>query len=276
MAYTFGGGTGDDLTFGVGLSFGTNSNAQFVAGWWRPTTLTATRGLWSAGNVWGAEIDTTTDELRLRSDNTTDGQWTTTGVDLAVNEWKFLAFLITQTNTGPAVAWKVWAGTIDTPPVAVTVTQAVAPAGNNVGSSNFYLGNKGTGTVAFQGDIGNALVHCSGATNTAQLHPFGLAAAGVISAEAEALVLSRHVLPFWRGEVFASRGPAPASGFNTGATERMHHISMDMLPQVRFLNRSDTTTLSGLIPTINGATYSQNREPRVLIPTDPKFPRLAA
>ena len=74
MAYTFGGATTDDITFASAITIGANSRAALICGWWYPTTLTATRKLWSANStgIVGAEIDTTTSELRLRSDNTTD------------------------------------------------------------------------------------------------------------------------------------------------------------------------------------------------------------
>ena len=64
MAYTFGAATGDDITWtDTGSSWGTNGQAGLVCGWFFPTTLTATRGLFSVGTVHRIEIDATTSEI---------------------------------------------------------------------------------------------------------------------------------------------------------------------------------------------------------------------
>lgn len=257
MAYTFGAGTGDDVTWTGSISLGATARASLVYGWWLPTTLTATRGLWSAGNVYGAEVDLITDELTLRTDGaTTDGQWSTTGVDLAVDEWKFIACFGTSLSGTPDMAWRVWAGTIGSAPVEVTVTNIIPQVGNFAGSAVFYLGNKGTGTVAFEGDIDEAGFIATAASATAGL-PFGLAAYGACTDTEAAFIYQRFVLPLWLGEF-----PRQAiwSAIGTPSTEHAH-ISLRSLPQVRRTASSDTV-LSGVAPTINGATVSQNRGPR--------------
>lgn len=261
MAYTFGAGTGDDITWdqgGLGDGIlGARNGVRLVYGWWYPTTLTATRGLWSAGNTYGAEIDSTTSELRLRTDNTTDGQWTTTGVNLTTNEWKFLAFMNTNNNSGPTAAWRVWAGTISTAPTEVTVTSAVGPSGNFTGNANFYIGNKGTGTVAFQGDIENVGYLTTG-TNDG---PFQIATAGTITNNEAEFAYRWFVLPLWIGQpvhVGFLRGPRAQTIPISYA-----HIRLDTLDRaVRTLNPSNPTVDSTITPTINGATPSLNRGPR--------------
>lgn len=272
MPYTFGAGTGDDITWAFNGSFSGSGSAGLVCGWWYPTTLTATRGLWSAGNTFGAEIDTTTDELRLRTDNTTDGQWTTAGVDLAVNNWKFIAFLGTFLNTGPSAAWRVWAGSVDSAPVECSVTNAVAPVGNFVVSGNFYIGNKGTGTLAFQGDIGDLSILSTNAAGAVTTHPFSLATLGAIT-NAEALfVYERFVLPIWAGLGFANSGLLRRAGASSGSNDDFLYACTSNQFQIRRANLVNNTAFSGITPTINGATYSQNGSPRPLLSDSPYLP----
>lgn len=270
MAYTLGAGTGDDITWSASpTAFGSGST-QLVCGWWYPTTLTATRGLWSAGNTIGAEIDTTTDELRLRTDNTTDGQWTTTGVDLVVNEWRFIAFLNTNINTGPAAAWRVWAGGVASAPVECTVTNAVAAVGNFTGSSSFTLGNKGTGTLAFQGDVGDAGYIYTGTVGAA-VNPFSIATAGTITNTEAGFVYQRFVLPFWLGKGWRCDGALRNHGSSGIALEYAYACTTNLF-QVRRSQTTNNTVFSGLAPTINGATWSQNGSPRPLISDSPYMP----
>jgi hypothetical protein len=272
VPYTFGAGTGDDITWAILGSFSQGSTAGLVCGWWYPTTLTATRGLWSLGNTFGAEIDATTDELRLRTDNTTDGQWTTAGVDLAVNNWKFIAFLGTFNNTGPAAAWRVWAGSVDSAPIECTVTSAVAPVGNFVVNGNFYMGNKGTGALAFQGAIGDVSIHSTSAAGGVTAHPFSLATLGAIT-NAEALfVYERFVLPIWAGNGFRQSGALRRNGaFNASNDDILYACTTNQF-QIRRTNLVNNTTFSGITPTINGATYSQNGSPRPLLSDSPYMP----
>lgn len=257
MPYTFGGGTGDDIVFTANNSIGASSRTALVTGWWRPTTLTTGRGLWSAGSVCGAEINATTDELLLRTDNTTDGTWTTTGVDLVVNEWRFIAFFLTCTNTGPAAAWRIWAGNVETAPVAVTVTAGTAPVGNFTGSAAYYAGNKGTGTVAFQGDIADMawLTTAGGAGATA--NPFSIAALGACTADEEENIYRRYVLPIWEGKIF--EGLANYSQWNT-QIDLNYSALLDSSPIIR--TPGNGAISSFVAPTINGATISLNGSPR--------------
>lgn len=257
MSYTCGAATGDDIATVI-TQLGANSVSCFVAGWWKPTTLTATRGLWSAGNIFGAEIDTTTSELRLRTDNTTDGQWTTTGVGLTVNEWKFLAFANSCNNTGPAAAWVVWSGTGDTAPQQVTVTQATAPNGNFTGSTATVLGNKGTGTLAFQGEIGPAVF----ARHTA--NAFGYvptATVGTITADEADIVYQRLVLPIWSGIWCPPwlRQPRLTDNVQTA----MLVTSLDYALPIEVDVVTGTGAPFGAI-TLNGVTLSQERCPRAM------------
>lgn len=261
MPYVFGAATADDITWAPGQSFGGTNTNLLVTGWWMPTTLTATRGLWSVGNTIGAEIDTTTTSLRLRSDNTTDGQWTVP-VAFTVNQWKFLAFFVTFNNTGPAVTWKVWAGTIDTPPVAATVTTATSPVGNNTANANFYVGNKGTGSLAFQGEIAHVSTigyDGTGATETG--NPFYLSAHGAVDATQEQVILEHFVWPAYLGD-FRRMLYGTQRGFAGGSGQPgQWHNALDI---GAVLVGGATGTNSGQNVTINGATSSVNDSPRPL------------
>lgn len=259
MPYTFGAGTGDDINIDTTSGPGANDSDSLIYGWWMPTTLTATRGLWSNGNVTGAEIDATTDELRLRSDTlTTDGQYTTTGVDLAIDQWKFIAFFLTCVNGGPAVTWKVWAGDIHNSPTAVTVTTATSPTGNLAASTAFTIGNKGTGTVAFQGDI--AHVGCVTALSvgtTPTTNPFNIASRGTVTADEEQFILERFVQPAWVGDLHKMWDVPPGmSAMNQGAW----HCNLDV--EARWVYFYLNTTGNERTQVINGATWSQNGAPR--------------
>lgn len=264
MPYTFGAATADDVAFAKAFVSGGNGQAAFVWGWWMPTTLTATRGLWSLGNTIGAEIDTTTSELRLRTDGTVDGQYTTTGAALAVNKWSFFAFLFTTNNTGMASKWVVWMGTEDTAPREITVTQATAPTVGFTGNATFYLGNKGTGTLAFQGDI--ACGGCRGTQVTgAGLGPFLLAAQGAITAAEAEFTLNRYVLPAWLGEKPLVGPCVRARGtlIDTGSGDNVTFINLDTTPATAWEWREQIALAAQVqVPTINGATPSLKRGPR--------------
>jgi len=257
VAYTFGAGTGDDINWAATVSFGANSRAHLVCGWFFPTTLTAGRGYWSAGNIIGVEVDSTTSELRLRTDNTTDGQWTTTGAGITVNEWVFIAVFGTFNNSGPSAEWRVWIGRIGQAPVEVTVTQAVAPAGNFAASSSWTIGNKGTGTLSFQGDISDVVyITTSGAAAVDQM--FFIETYGSAPQAAADLILERFVRPIWMGELMPPGGRKADSvadavywpGSVGGVGLRCTYRATDEQPFV--------------VPTINGATVSENRGPRSL------------
>lgn len=251
MSYTFGGATADDIVVTSGLAAGGNGTAALFAGWWYPTTLTATRGYCSSGNVYGMEVDSATDELRFRTDNTTDGQWTTTGADITVNKWWFIAFLSTQNNTGPAAAFRCWVGTAENAPTEVTVTSAVAPIGNFTGNANRFVGNKGTGTLAFQGDVGWMTTIGSSAGGTSGLN---IGTAGAIADSEAEITLNKWVIPLWLGRpVLWPTGNSTllfnAVHFPLGNGGVVYHFS------------DDPADLNAIEPTINGATFSHNRPP---------------
>lgn len=258
-ALTFGSGTGDDMTWTGAINFVASQAPTLVMGWWKPTTLTATRKLWSAAaaGVSGAEIDATTSELRLKSDNaTTDGQWTTSGVGLTANQWQFIAVLFSWNNTGTAAAWRVWSGTISSAPVECTVSSATAPVGNFTASADIYIGNAGTGTVAFQGDIAAVTAMRGG-----NLMQFGLAALGAITNDEADFNYRRLVIPYWLGSSQVSSS-TPASNHDVNQPVMFVPASV-----IGAYNANSLTVLTPRVPTLNGATLSQDRCPRPYIGT---------
>ncbi len=261
MSWTFGGGTGDDATLNI-TSIGASGTIFFGSCWVYPTTLTATRAIWSIGNNWTIRIDATTDELRLISDNTTDGEWTTAGVDLATNTWKFLAWMGSPLNTGPTMAWRLWAGDLITPPTEVTITGAVTPVGNFTGATSLTWGNRGSGTVAFQGSLENCVFGAFNGTISATLGPFPVAAAGTITQVEADFVRERYVLPIWQGNLYpyekATAGFPPA---NAGLNWYVLRMDRTVQSLMEFAFRAAVGTPAGSLTALNGAVYSANRVP---------------
>lgn len=269
MSYTFGGGTGNDIVYTTALALGADNTTCLVAGWWYPTTLTATRGYWSAGNIFGAEVDTTTSEIRLRTDNTTDGQWVTSGAGIVTGKWHFLAFLAATENTTVAGAWRVWVGTADTRPTRITPTVAVSRSGNYTGSTSFYLGNKGTSTLSFQGDIGWAFV---GVASTVGVNsPFYIGTSGVISDTEAQLVEDRWITPLWMGRPDMNRiiTQSLSNSFS------FFQCGLDFPGALGYQVSQLTNPNSRIAPTINGATFSEAQPPVRIPPYTPHVRVLA-
>lgn len=209
MPYTFGGVVGSRATFTVSPTMGASGSAGVFTGWFRPTTLTATRRYFSAGSIFGAEVASTTSEITLRTDNTTDGQWTTSGAGITTNKWYFIAIMWSTNNTGPAAAWRVWIGTEDTPPVEVTVTQNTAPVGNFTGSGTLTFGNTGANNVSYQGDLAEQSL-----LTITTLGWLGLTStAGTITQGEADRVLTNYVQHMWRGDVHRAIENRAGAGF---------------------------------------------------------------
>lgn len=259
MAWTVGGAGSDDMTWAIQNPTGGTTTSGIVCGWVYPTTLTAGRGIWGFGNTMGAEIDTATSELRFKSQRATaNGEFTTTGAGLAVNTWRFLAAFFSFTGT-TGDSWAAWSGDENNAPVPLTVTQAVAPNGTATGSTNFYLGNKGTSaTLAFQGDIGNHVLYRSGMPAGAN-HEFGITTYGTHTQASIDMVYNRFVLPAWLGDVFS---PYSVNS-NFGTTNNYECLAFDMdegaaVNAKRFVSGSPPPHLLG---TFNGVTKSARRSP---------------
>lgn len=199
MPYVFGAGTDTYAKLSYDPAFGSDDHTFLIMGWWRPTTLTAGRTLWAAGPTTRCQIHTTTDELIIyTSHNTTNGQYTTTGVDMVAGDWVFLAFLIMQ-NTTPGTQYvKVWASrpTGPDPFSQATVTQATAPSGAPASSQDVWICNDSSNATAFQGELAEFFVAADTSTDRS-VFPFN--ASGAISAFDETYILHKYIRPYWRG-----------------------------------------------------------------------------
>lgn len=254
MSYTFGGATSDDISFTASMAAGGTGQYQIAVGWFYPTTLTSGRFLWSAGNVHGLSHNSTTDQLRYFTDNTTDGEWTA-DPDLVINKWWYVGWMGAQFNTGPTGAARCWVGDAETPPTEFATTAAVAPVGNFTSSSNRTIGNRGTGTVAFQGDIGwmsFISLNGNGITNG-----FTTATTGAIADSEAAFCLERWIKPLWLGrpEINRLSWAAYSNTFNIVHCPLMNGAAV-------YQWSHDKTAPSIIIPTVNGATFTHNSPPR--------------
>ena len=254
MSYTFA-GTGDDITASVGLSMCDDGRVALVCGWWYPTTLTATRGYWSVGATFGAEVDTTTSDIRMRTDNTTDGQWLASPCLITVNKWWFIAWLVATENTTVPGAWRVWVGDAERPPTEVPVTNPTVRVGNYTPASAFFIGNKGTATLAFQGDVG--WVSCLNLNGPAINNAFTVATSGVIADDQAENTLKRWVLDLWMGRPNLTRF---STLYVTSTDFHVAHFALD--PGALLLQWSHRLEPnSQVVPTINGATYTSHAPP---------------
>jgi hypothetical protein len=254
MSYTFGGTTGDDLTWTESVSpFGATQRSGLIAGWYYPTTLTAGRALWSVGAVNRAVIASTTSEIDMFLDRTTDAQRTTSGLGLAVNQWHFIAILGNFFNTGAVTNFRVWRSVGTDIPTPVTVNTTVAGSGNSTGDTVVTVGNIGaTGTSAFQGDIGR-FDYFVGTVASAFLPN----TAGTISAQEETMVFSQVVVPIWEGRFPTFLGSGTQS--NNGITYVIWDL--DRVNPMGISSRNGGTILTNnRLGTVN-AVFSENRRP---------------
>jgi hypothetical protein len=253
VAYTFGAATGDDITWTESASnYGSSARSNLVCGWWFPTTgPTATRCLWSFGTVNRCAIATTTSEIDIWLDRTTDAQHTTSGLGLAVNRWHFIAVLGSFFNTGAVTNYRVWRGVDAETPSLVTVNVTTAGAGNSTASTIATVGNLGSaGTVAFQGDIGRFDFVASTAANSLVRN-----ATGLISADDEFAIYTQLVIPIWQGSMptFYNSG----TDANNGITHQV--LDLDNGAWVRSIRNGGSIITMDRSVTIAGATVSQNR-----------------
>lgn len=267
MPYTFGAATTDDITWTAGSSGFGNGVHTFACGWFYPTTLTAGRTYFSYGNVASLTIAPTTSEFRVITDGTVDGVWDTTGAGIVVSKWQFIALLATMTATGMAAAFRVWVGDGITRPVAFTPAVVTAPTVAFTGSTSRTVGNKGTGSLAFQGDIGWAVLAAQ-ANATALRNPIHQTS-GSISADEELLCYNSLVYPLWRGEwpfeLFLGSLNCP--------TFNVSHVPLYQ-PGNTCDQVSSNTTVPPLAVTTNGATQTLNEPPIRLPRGSLYYPRL--
>lgn len=254
---------------GLPTAIGGASSATLFAGWFLPTNLTAGRGYWSAGTIIGLEVGATTSEVIGRIQSATNGVYTSSGAGIAVNNWYFIAHYIDATNTGPNSTQKLWIGTIQKPPQAVTFTETTGPVGAFTSSTIVIFGNKGNaGNVAWQGDVGNCFF-ASQLTNTGG--PFNLSAYGPTGKDANQIetesagLLNNFIIPWWSGETFPERGRDFSFSGTTPNLFTMHAFLADFdgaTTQTTALSFQSGVGTSVLTPTVSGTAVSRNRMPR--------------
>lgn len=201
-SYTFGGASTDAVVVNTLVTMAGDNRQHLLTGWFRPTTLTSGRYLWGMGTSFsGVYLHSTTDELVLRANRaTTSSEYTTSGVDLVVNEWRFVAVLSTHENTGTLDGWRVWAGSVSTPPAECTVTSSTSGVSTLTGSSDqLTIGNRASSSLAFQGQIADVRFAVTSAAVGNNVHPFLTQTSGAIADDEAAYVLERFVLPAWAG-----------------------------------------------------------------------------
>lgn len=255
MAYTFGGAVSDTVNIDVPIGFASNNAIALVTGWWNPTGLGSGGRLWSFGVSTGLETDSVAGELRVRIDRaTTDGQWTTSTAGLTAGNWYFIATCVSTTNTSSAEAVKIWLGTVENPPAAVTASVATTASGNCSANTTFVIGNNSSAVVAFGGDIEHVTV--SQSNGTADLtNPFNIAAYGAITATEEQFILERFVYPAWLGD-YGAVMMKPSSNGNYTA----YHNNLDN--DAKWVGVSYTSALWDRTEAKSGATWSQGSGPR--------------
>jgi hypothetical protein len=269
LAYTFGATTTDALSAGLGIGSAGNSSPAFVCGWFNPSTLTATRRYFSFGTTCGVEVDTTTSELRITTQNaTTNGVWTTSGAGIVTSKWQFIAVLFNCNNTGPAATITVWVGDQENRPAAITVNSATAPVGNFTSTSTLFIGNLSAGSVAFQGDIENLTYLAQSAVGVSTL--FSIATAGTTTATEQQFILERIVLPRW---LSPSKGSFRAGRAIVNCDETVFPLDLSGQGIRRFDGASTFSNV--LVNTVGSAAISQARGPRRAFRRGGPFSRIA-
>lgn len=261
MAYTFGAANTDDIVMPVVSAVIGPTVSGLLTCWVNPNTgPTAGRAILGFGNNVGriAHSSTPNEIDVILPTGGTDGTWTSSGLSLQTNTWRFLA-IAWSAVAGPTMDVKLWAGDGVNPPVAVTITQAVAPTGTFTSASTATIGSgAASASIAFQGDLEQFDLFTT-STAAGANHPFGQSAYGAFSAESEALLLSRYVLPLWQGSYRAR-----SAGQIVNNTTSAQHVSVDLgLLGVAYRHVQTTAANEATSPlTVNGATASAQRGPR--------------
>lgn len=236
------------------------SSLDLISMWVFPTTLTAGRGLWSVGNISCCKVHTTTSELAFVLDgNNADGNYNTSGLGLVINKWQFLAFMISQVADGAHII-EVWIGDESTPPLRQAATQTVLQADTVLGTNSFTIGNIGTGTVAWQGDIASVVAaHGTGLAASADLSP--MAAYGALTSAELDQAEQKLILPIWLGDYECI---TRAMDVNPAVVPSARWFcDLEGGPAPLFVGRGNSAAIPPFVlATNNGATVSKNGTPR--------------
>ena len=255
MAYTFGGAVGSRCAFTTTLTNWQSANMGVITGWYRPTTLTATRRYWGAGTVIHARVGTTTSEISMQTNNgTTAGVWTTSGAGIAVNTWWFVAWIWALNNTGPAGNWRVYVGTVETAPQEVTVNTTTSPVGNYTGSTAFTFGNDTNNSLSYRGDLADLSLLGTSATGAASL--LNIAATTAITQLEADHIYQTWILPHWLGR--------PQEVWDRPVSVSCDYFYWPAHPLANVYRKSNQAVVTHVAPTLTSATVSANGNPRPL------------
>lgn len=186
---------------------------------------------------------------------TTGGVYTTSGAGIATNTWWFIAWIWSLSNTGPVGNWRVYVGTLTTPPTEVTVTTTTSPVGNLTGNTTMTIGNTTANSTAFQGDIGVCSLLSTGSTG-ATVNPLGIAAAtGLTQGEADQ-VLRSYITPMWLGDV------SQAWWGRSGSQSTSFDYNLWEATPLALINRYVSAASFSVAPTLTSSTVSANGNPR--------------
>ena len=256
MAFTFGATTGDDITWTESAStWGQNQRSGVICGWYYPTALTAGLALWGIGANHRAVLSATSGEIDVFFQRaTTNTQYTTSGLGLAVNQWHFIALAMNNFNTGVITSWKAWRSVGTDTPSAVAINVVTAGVGTATGSTIPTIGNLGSaGTSAFQGDIGRFDYLVETVANSLSDNTNGS-----LGVTVERRIFEDIVLPIWQGQTptFYKSG----QNSNNGITHTA--IDLDRCGDYgRTLRLGATNITMDRTVAISGATPSLNRAP---------------
>lgn len=260
MAYTFGAATTDLVSWSANItSLFTTNRSALIACWVRPTTLTATRKIWSAGTVWTLQIDTTTSSCRLTADAVTDGAFTFPA-GLTVGQWTWICVIV-NCGTGPTMDVNAWTATETSMPVKQTVTVATAPVGAFTTSGLvFGVGNTTTTpTTAFQGDIGGVYAHAENASSFAG--PLGIISDGATTQAELDRAFIRFIDPLWRGDLQRIAGQGFQAVYNPTAGSAMAGAQVIASLDGGPWSIKPAVNVSPLAATVAGATISTRTSP---------------
>lgn len=264
MPFTFGAAT-TDFANRLGPSFGANGQGALVMGWFYPTTLTAGRYYYSIGANsatanYGVKVGTTTSTLQMNSALSTPGLWTATADSvlypsgITTGQWWFIAGLVSVTSA-PATEWRMWLGTTEQAPTAMTVVNTTAQSGTQ-GIGGFVIGNSTTtGTTSFQGDIGSMVAMiCTVGVNS----PLPIATAAASTTDERKLIEETIILPVWAGQ-------HPSHYVRDGLTAA-EWLNVELVSTATMLRQNlsatATTVIDRVTMTTSGITVSAQGEPR--------------
>lgn len=255
MSYNQTGGDTDRIVYGLsGNILGDGAN-MFVCGWWHPTALTSGNNYWNAAAVYGAYVDGTTSEIRMKSNNvTTPGEWVTSGAGITTDKWWFIAWLCAFENTTVPGEWRCWIGDIDTAPIEQSISNPVVRSGNFTNANAFGV-NSAAGSISWAGYIG--WLYFLHAHSPARHSYSTIATSGVITNDEAANVYARWVLPSWIGRQNRDLFTVAGGDFFWSA-----HLDLTMLGTRAYSWLSSASLTSTPSLTLTGSAWDENQPPR--------------